>query len=79
MLREEEGREINHHGRVRQLDAEGNEIFVVGNYMKFYWIIEACKDGTVSDVEPIKIMDDGKGGFNIDLISRHENKQESEV
>ena len=45
--------------------------------MQFYWISEAFKDETVSDVEPIKIMDDGKGGFNIDLISRHENTQES--
>jgi len=59
-LRDEEDREVNHHGRVRQFDVDGNEI---------------SPDVTTSNVDPIKIMDDGKGGFNIDLISRNENTQ----
>jgi len=31
-LREEEGREVNHHGRVRQLDEDENEITQVRNF-----------------------------------------------
>ena len=44
--------------------------------MIFHQIKETFKDGTTSHVEPIRIMDDGKGGFDINLISRKENTQE---
>ena len=29
-----------------------------------------------TNIEPIKILDDGKGGFDINLISRKEDTQE---
>ena len=31
-LRDEEGREVNHHGRVRQLDEDGKEISYVRKF-----------------------------------------------
>ena len=33
------------------------------------------KEKGADAVEPIQIMDDGKGGFNLDLISRKEDTQ----
>ena len=41
--------------------------------MTNWWYI---KDVSETDVEPIKIFDDGKGGYDINLISRKEDTQE---
>ena len=33
------------------------------------------QESETDEVQPIKIIDDGKGGFNMDLISREEDTQ----
>ena len=80
MLRDE-GREINHHGRIRKFDADGNEIdedeevsllLKVNSLLITYF---SSEEAASDAVEPIKIMDDGNGGFDLNLISRQEDTQ----
>ena len=70
---------MNHHGRVRKLDEDGNEIPDDADVCYHISLITiTCsyvQETDPNEVVPIKVVDSDNGEFVLNLISRQEDTQ----